>query len=109
MFKVPVEPGASAIATDARRKIRNFEGFRLTSSLPHTRASAATIGCTKGTRSQPIDEDRLDKLLRYRKCSTRSRMCRTSDHPCAETNRIADNGFAGQTCPSRARRRGLEP
>ncbi len=63
---------------------------------PHTRASAATIGCTKGTGSPSTDGGRLDKLLPCRRCSTHRCRCKTICLPCGATSRRAGSGCASR-------------
>ena len=62
----------------------------------HTNPSAATSARKRGTGFQSTDGGRLGTLLPCRKCSIRSRRCRTTCLPCAATSRRAGSGFGGR-------------
>ena len=59
-----------------------------------TRASAATIGCKRGTGFQSTGAGRLGRLLLCRMCSTRVRRCITICPLCGETSHRAGSGCA---------------
>src|SRR6266568_3591008 len=63
----------------------------------HTKANAATIGCTTGIAFQSIAGGTLGRLPRCRMCSIRSRRCRTICLPFWATSRRA--GIGGAAVP----------
>ena len=104
----------------AKRRARPLQEFRLI-HLPstclafagrfmpaRTRASAATIGCTRGTAFQPTGGGMQGTRPRYRTCSIRFRSYKTSGRLCRATNRRAGNGCAENRDSSPLQARDLE-
>jgi len=77
--------------------------------ISHTSPSVATIGCTRGTASQPIAEGTLGRRLPCRTRSTRARRCRTICLLSGATSRRAGSGCANQRSPDSLLPQVLDP